>query len=192
VTFIYPAQQAAQLGQIPSGKQSSGGRKTASKRSKRRQARRGTEATVQGKLLNALHQVWLAGLGAAARAQRGTPKLFDELVAEGARFQTSKQELAEKAVRRMVGDARARLKGTLGEAQGRASEALENLEKIFQSRVQQALVQLGIPSADALAALSKRVDVLNSNIDKLTKQRITTSRTRAVNLREKAAAHVAP
>lgn len=164
----------------------------ASKRSKRSQGRRGKDAAVQGKLLNALHQVWLAGLGAAARAERGAPKLFDELVAEGARFQSGKQELAEKTVRRVVGDARARLQDALGEAQGRASEALDNLEKIFQSRVQQALVQLGIPSADALAALSKRVDVLNGNIEKLTRQRLATSRTRAAHLHHKTAAPVAP
>jgi poly(hydroxyalkanoate) granule-associated protein len=171
----------------------------ASKRSKRGNARRSTQTTTSRQMLNALHQVWLAGLGAAARTQQGAPKLFDELVAEGARLQAGKQELAEQTVRRIVGDARARLKDALGEAQGRASDALENLEKIFQSRVQQALVQLGIPSAEELAALNKRVDVLNTHIEKLTRRTATTSRARAVHGRaravhrqHRAAASVAP
>ncbi len=142
----------------------------ATRKAKRGNVRGGTQMTASRQMLSALHQIWLAGLGAAARTQQGAPKLFDELVAEGARLQTGKQELAEQAVRRIVGDARTRLKDALGEAQGRASEALENLEKIFQSRVQQVLVQLGIPSADELAALNKRVDVLNTHIENLTKR----------------------
>ena len=169
----------------------------ATKRSKRGNARRTTQTTASRQMLTALHQVWLAGLGAAARTQQGAPKLFDELVAEGARLQAGKQELAEQTVRRIVGDARARLKDVLGEAQGRTSEALENLEKMFQSRVQQALVQLGIPSADQLAALSKRVDVLNTHIEKLTRvekltrRTGTTSRARALHGHHRATASVA-
>ena len=162
-----------------------------SKRAKRGNVRRGTQQTTSRQMLSALHQVWLAGLGAAVRTQQGAPKLFDELVAEGARLQAGKQELAEQTVRRIVGDTRTRLKDALSEAQSRASGALENLEKIFQARVQQALVQLGIPSADELAALSKRVDALNSHIDKLTRRTGTTSRVRAVNVQHKAAAPVA-
>jgi poly(hydroxyalkanoate) granule-associated protein len=163
----------------------------ATKRPKRGNARRSTQTTTSRQMLSALHQVWLAGLGAAARTQQGAPKLFDELVAEGARLQAGKQELAEQTVRRLVGDARARLKDALGEAQGRAGEALENLEKIFQSRVQQVLVQLGIPSADELAALSKRVDVLNTHIEKLTRRTGTTSRARALHGHHRAADSVA-
>jgi poly(hydroxyalkanoate) granule-associated protein len=151
-------------------------RQQARRQARRRRAR--AQGTLQTTLLNGLHQVWLAGLGAAVRAQRGAPKLLDELIAEGAAFQEGKQELAEDTFRRIAGDARARLKEGLGQMRGQAGEALENLEKIFQSRVQRALAQLGVPSADELAALSRRVDALNSHIGKLAKRRAPVPRTR--------------
>ena len=47
------------------------------------------------------------------------------------------------------------------------------------------------PSADELAALSKRVDVLNTHIEKLGRRTGTSSRARAVNMHHKAAASVA-
>ena len=160
----------------------------ATKKRARRNARAGAPATSQ-MLLNVLHQVWLAGLGAAVRAQRGAPKLFDELVAEGAKLQQDKEEPVEQAIRRLVGDARARVQQTIGEARGQANEALENLEKIFNSRVQRALSQIGIPSPDELAALGKRVDALNSQVSRLVKHRVGVAKARRAESRHAAAAH---
>ena len=54
-------------------------KKTSAKRAQ------GSANDMQGQLLNMLHQVWLAGLGAVSRAQQGAPKLLEELIAEGAR-----------------------------------------------------------------------------------------------------------
>lgn len=136
----------------------------------KRQSRRGgriAKSNAQARMLNALHEVWLAGLGAVVKAQRGAPKLLEDLIAEGARFQEDKQGLAEQTFRRLIGDAQARFQAGVGQVRGQASEAFENLEKIFQSRVQRALSQLGVPSEHALNALGKRVDALSVNVEKL-------------------------
>lgn len=135
----------------------------------RRSARAGKGAT-QTSMVNALHEVWLAGLGAVVRAQRGAPKLLEELIAEGARFQQDTQGVAEQTFRRLIGDAQARFKAGVGQARGQASDALENLEKLFQSRVHRALTQLGVPSAHELDALGKRVDTLSRNIELLARR----------------------
>jgi len=45
-------------------------------------------------------------------------------------------------------------------------DAFEGLEKIFQTRVHQALTQIGVPSAEDIAALSERVDALSAHIEK--------------------------
>ncbi len=122
-------------------------------------------------MLNALHQVWLAGLGAAFRAQRGAPQLWEELISEGASVQARTRGAAEKMTRAWVGGVRSRVNARLGEAQGKAADMLDNLEKIFQARVHRALAQLGVPTAEEVAALSRRVDALNSGIDKLSRSR---------------------
>ena len=68
-------------------------KKTSAKRAQ------GSANDMQGQLLNMLHQVWLAGLGAVSRAQQGAPKLLEELIAEGARVQADTQQSAAKALR---------------------------------------------------------------------------------------------
>jgi len=134
----------------------------ASKRKSRKTARP-AGGSAQQRLLGTVHQIWLAGLGAASKASRGAPRLLDELVVEGARVQAQKRGAAEKVMKGLMKAVNARV----GEVRGQASDTLSSLENIFQTRVQRALTQLGVPSADEVEALSKRIDMLNGNIDKL-------------------------
>lgn len=136
----------------------------------------GSASATQARLLDMLHQVWLAGLGAVSRAQRGAPKLFDELKAEGAHVYADTRDNAEKALRGALGDVQATLDARVKQVRGQASDAFENLEKIFQTRVHRALNQLGVPSAEEVEALSKRIDALNSNIDRLAHVRVAPAR----------------
>jgi poly(hydroxyalkanoate) granule-associated protein len=55
----------------------------------------------------------------------------------------------------------------MSQVRGQAGDALENLETIFQTRVRRALTQLGVPSSDDVASLSRRVDQLTASINKL-------------------------
>lgn len=59
----------------------------------------------------------------------------------------------------------------VSKVRGQATDALDGLEKVFQTRVHRALTQLGVPSAEEVQSLSKRVDRLNANIDKLARGR---------------------
>jgi len=127
-------------------------------------------------MTNTLHQIYLAGLGAANRARSGTPELFEELVTEGARVQAEKGAAAGRAMRRIIEDARAKVNAGVGQVRGQAADALEGLEKMFQTRVHRALTQIGVPSSEELAALSKRVDALNANIERLARRRPAAAR----------------
>lgn len=140
---------------------------------KKRKSRKSvsTVATTQARMLDMLHQVWLAGLGAVSRAQHGAPKLFEELQAEGARAYADTRESAEKALRGVLGDVQATINARVKQARGRASDAFENLEKVFQTRVHRALRQLGVPSAGEVDSLSRRIDTLNANIDRMAHRR---------------------
>jgi poly(hydroxyalkanoate) granule-associated protein len=151
-------------------------KKTSSKRAGN-SARKGASDT-QAQLLNMLHQVWLAGLGAVSKAQHGAPKLLEELIAEGAQVHAETKEAAEKSLRGALSGVQESINARMDKVRGGATDAFENLEKIFRGRVHSALTQLGVPSAGEVESLSKRVDSLNSNIDKLARARMPMSRTR--------------
>ena len=153
-------------------------------KSTKRAARAGADTQTQ--MLTMVHQVWLAGLGAVARAQQGAPKLLQELVAEGAQVQADTRGAAEKALRCAMCDMQQAISERVGKVRGEAADAFENLEKIFKSRVHTAMTQLGVPSAGEVESLSRRVDALNANIDKLARKRKAAPR-----VRKDGSAHVA-
>jgi len=59
----------------------------------------------------------------------------------------------------------------IGSARDQASETWDNIEALFQSRVQKAMQQLGVPSADEIRLLTRRVAELNENVKALSAKR---------------------
>ena len=158
----------------------------------RRKGGRSTASGAQARLLGTLHQVYLAGLGALSKARNGAPDLFEELIAEGERVHADTRGAADKVLQGMMTDIQERVGTHVGKVRSQAVDALDGLEKIFQTRVHRALTQLGVPSAEEVNALSKRVDTLNANIGKLTRRPHKTSRSRAGAPTRASAAAAAP
>ena len=50
-----------------------------------------------------------------------------------------------------------------------AQETWDNLEALFQSRVQRAMHQLGVPTAEEVRALTRRVSELNDTVSRIGK-----------------------
>jgi poly(hydroxyalkanoate) granule-associated protein len=107
----------------------------------------------QEQLMQAVQQVWLAGMGAIARAQKEGPAGFQDAVAEGIKLFSQSGTTAQRRVR-----------DALGGAREQAQETLDNLEALFQSRVQRAMHQLGVPTAAEIRELSRRVSDLNETV----------------------------
>lgn len=139
----------------------------ATRKKKSRKTAANGSGRIPTQLLGIVSQIWLAGLGAVSKAQSGAPKLLQELIAEGARIHADTRDAAEKALQGVMADVQSTLDARMSQVRGKATDAFENLEKIFQTRVHRALNQLGVPSADEVEALSKRVHALNVNIEKL-------------------------
>lgn len=137
----------------------------------RKKRRSAGGSMTQEKLLQAAHEVWLAGMGAVAQAQRDGPKLFEQLLRDGAHVYATTRSTAEQALQGAVGRIQASVGPRVEQARAQAGEALDALEKIFQTRVHRALSQIGVPSSDEIAALSRRVDRLNQNIEHLARSR---------------------
>jgi poly(hydroxyalkanoate) granule-associated protein len=108
-------------------------------------------------------QIWLAGLGAFAKAQGGGSKVFDALIEEGVSLQRKTQAAAEEK----LGDMAGRMSAMAGEVGQRANSQWDKLESIFEQRTERAMLKLGVPSAKALATLSERVDALAEALSKL-------------------------
>jgi len=103
-----------------------------------------------------LHNIWLAGLGALARAQAEGGKAFDALVKQGMQWQSqAREQIAEAAQRAGALAANAHQAG---------SQRWNALEGIFEQRVARALTGLGLPSAQDLAELRARVEALEKKL----------------------------
>jgi poly(hydroxyalkanoate) granule-associated protein len=108
-------------------------------------------------------QIWLAGLGAFAKAQEEGSKVFDTLVKEG----VSMQRKSQAAAGEKISEATSKMTSMATEISSKASGQWDKLETIFEDRVSKALKNLGVPTAKDIELLSARIEELNRNIAKL-------------------------
>ena len=118
-------------------------------------------------LLYSAQQIWQAGLGALSRAQAGAPKVFEDLMKEGSKFQGGALDAAQKVVMQAFQGAQKTVNQRVDTVKAQAGETWDNLEKIFQTRVQRALHQLGMPTAEEITALSRKVAELAAAVERL-------------------------
>jgi poly(hydroxyalkanoate) granule-associated protein len=104
-------------------------------------------------------QIWLAGMGAFAKAQQEGNKVFETLVKDGAKLQEATQQAQAK-----VTEAAHKMTAMASDMGQRASGQMDKLEGIFEERVAKALQSMGLPSAQDLAALEARVAALEAQL----------------------------
>jgi poly(hydroxyalkanoate) granule-associated protein len=137
--------------------------RTRSARSSAQTAAKGAQA----QLLRGVQQIWLAGMGAVARTQKDGPAAFQDAVFEGLRMLNQSRSAAQRIVRDAFEGAQDALQTRVGGAREQAQETWDNLEALFQSRVQRAMHQLGVPTAEEIRLLTKRVAELNENVKRI-------------------------
>jgi poly(hydroxyalkanoate) granule-associated protein len=109
-------------------------------------------------------QIWLAGLGAFAKAQEEGGKVFDALVKEGETLHQKTRGLAEGRVAEVTGNVSKKAAEFSGRAQSAATETWDKLEQVFEDRVSRSLKRLGVPTAREVESLSRRVDELSAKL----------------------------
>jgi len=120
------------------------------------------DSALAGSVKESAQQIWLAGMGAFAKAQAEGGKAFDTLIKEGANLQRKTQSAAEGK----LGEVASKMTGMASEVQARAGQQWDKLENIFEERTAKALQKLGVPSAQDVAALSARIDELTAQLAK--------------------------
>ena len=113
-------------------------------------------------------QIWLAGMGAFAKAQEGRLKVFEALIKEGSNLQRKTQNAAEEK----IGEVTHRMSAMAGDVGARAGQHWDKLESIFEQRTAKALNKLGVPTAKDVDALIRRVDELAAAVARLSKAEV--------------------
>jgi poly(hydroxyalkanoate) granule-associated protein len=103
-------------------------------------------------------QIWLAGMGAFAKA-------FEALVKEGVGLQRKTQAVAEEK----LGDVTGKMSSMAAEVTGKAGASWDKLENIFEERTAKALGKLGVPTAKDVADLKRQVAELSAAVARLSK-----------------------
>jgi poly(hydroxyalkanoate) granule-associated protein len=111
-----------------------------------------TDNEMAALIKNSANQIWLAGLGAFAKAQEEGVKAFEALVKQG----EAVQGRAKKAADEKIADVKAQ-----------ASGQWDKLEQVFEERVARALHSLSVPTKKDIDALGRRVSELTHEVKKL-------------------------
>ncbi len=105
-------------------------------------------------------QIWLAGMGAFAKAQAEGRQVFDALVKEGASLQKKTQSAAEEK----FGDVSSRMTSMADDVTAKAGKQWDKLESIFEERTAKAMKKLGVPSSKDVQALMDRIEALSAQV----------------------------
>jgi poly(hydroxyalkanoate) granule-associated protein len=101
-------------------------------------------------------KIWLAGLGAFARARTEGDKFFDLLVEQGKGIRAKTETAADQALKTV----RSQADATLANAQGK----WDKLEQVFEDRVSRSLNRLGVLTSKDIDELAKQVAELNESV----------------------------
>lgn len=105
-----------------------------------------------GTLMDSGHQVFLAGLGAAARVATQGPRMFESLVQEGAQVESRNKQQFDARVE---------------EARESPFYSWENMEAFFDEQIARSLNRLGLASQHDIQAIHRQLDELDQEINKL-------------------------
>jgi poly(hydroxyalkanoate) granule-associated protein len=125
----------------------------------------GGDKGISKAVLESSHQIWLAGLGAFAKAQQGGKQVFDMLVKQGEVLEAKTRSAAAQT----ADAAREAAKAKAKEMQTMAGGTWDKLEQVFEDRVSRALARLGVYTSSDVERLSERVNELSEAVNALLK-----------------------
>jgi poly(hydroxyalkanoate) granule-associated protein len=107
-------------------------------------------------------KIWLAGLGAIARAESEGEEWLESLMKEGEQFESEKKEDLDKALNTMTDKVK--------ESPNRVREKFGDIENTFESKISNTLGKLGMVSKDELSSLNERLSALEAQLKSTTEE----------------------
>ncbi len=106
------------------------------------------------------HQIWLAGLGAYAKAGKEGVEYFKTLVSEGEELEQQGKELVSERMEAVS----SRVESFKERIQSRAGGRFNKVEEVFDERVASTLERMGIPTKKDIDQLSAKLDLLSASL----------------------------
>lgn len=129
-------------------------------------ARESTKKSRKGRaspgILDSAQEIWLAGVGAFAKAQQEGEKVFRSLVRKGREVEARQHQRAGESG--LHEGTRRELSERVEEAREKASVGWERFEHLLEERLSRALDRFGVARKSDLEALSRRIDRLDKTL----------------------------
>lgn len=113
-------------------------------------------------------KIYLAGLGAYAKAGAEGIEYFKELVKAGESAETKGKQLVDEqveAANSQIESVKQTVNTNVTSVKGKVEVQLDKIEKAFDTRVAAALNRIGIPSKQDVEALSAKLDELSALLE---------------------------
>lgn len=114
------------------------------------------------------HQIWLAALGAYAKAEEEGVKVIESLIKEGEEVESRAADVKTEALAK-TSDLRERANQSLEGVRAKLNESLEKVESYVEQGVETVVNFLGMPSKSDVDTLIKKVEELNKSVKALAK-----------------------
>ena len=118
------------------------------------------EAVQKSSLMEAVHKILLAGIGAAALAQEEIEDFVNRLVERG--------EIAEADGKKMMKDVLEKRKQMV-KMPAKPSVQPKKITSDIEKRIEEVMAKLNIPTKDEIDALSAKITALTKKVDELKK-----------------------
>ena len=126
------------------------------------------KAGVLDDVLGYARKIYLAGLGAYAKAGAESAEYFKALVAAGENVESQGKKLVDQQVEVaniQLQSAKEVVSGNLSSVKNKVEVQLDKIEKAFDTRVAAALNRIGIPSRQDVEALSAKLEELSALLE---------------------------
>ncbi|MGX5221125.1 phasin family protein [Pseudomonas sp. S9] len=113
-------------------------------------------------------KIWLAGLGAYAKAGQEGAEYLKDLIKAGESVEQKGKKIVDQqvdAANSQIDSAKSSVRSNVSSVKGKVELQLDKIEKAFDTRVASALNRIGIPSKQDIDVLSAKLDELSALLD---------------------------
>jgi poly(hydroxyalkanoate) granule-associated protein len=113
-------------------------------------------------------KIWLAGLGAYAKAGQEGSEYFKELIKTGETVEKQGKQLVSEqvdAANSQIDSVKNSVSSNVSSVRNKVDVQLDKIEKAFDARVASGLNRIGIPSKQDVEALSAKLDALSALLE---------------------------
>lgn len=114
------------------------------------------------------HQIWLAALGAYAKAEEEGVKVIESLIKEGEVVESRAADVKNETLAK-TSEIRERATQSVEDVRAKLNETIEKIEALLDQGVESVVNFLGMPSKKDVDTLIKKVEELNKSVKALSK-----------------------